>query len=73
MALDWTTCPVVESSPDKVSGAYVFRGTRVPVYALFENLEGGASVAEFLEWFEGVTKAQVDAVLEHASRSLRAA
>ncbi|MEI6232172.1 MAG: DUF433 domain-containing protein [Planctomycetota bacterium] len=73
MPLDWSTCPAVESSPDKVSDAWLFRNTRVPVYALFENLEGGASVAEFLEWFEGVTKEQVDAVLEHAARSVRAA
>ena len=73
MPLDWSACSEVETSPDKVSGAWVFRNTRVPVYALFENLEGGASVAEFLEWFEGVTKEQVDAVLEHAARSVRAA
>ncbi len=73
MPLDWTTCPEVECSPDKVSGAWVFRSTRVPVYALFENIEGGATVAEFLEWFEGVSKEQVDAVLEHAARSVRAA
>jgi uncharacterized protein (DUF433 family) len=68
--LDWSSCPAVERTPDKVSGAWVFRGTRVPVKALFENLEDGASVDEFLEWFPGVTKDQVDAVLEHASRSL---
>ena len=73
MLLDWSRCPEVERSPEKVSGAWLFRGTRVPVYALFENLEGGATVAEFLEWFEGVSKEQADAVLEHASRSLRAA
>jgi uncharacterized protein (DUF433 family) len=68
--LDWTTCPAVERLPGKVSGDWLFRGTRVPVRALFENLEGGASVLEFLEWFPGVTRQQVDAVLEHASRSL---
>jgi uncharacterized protein (DUF433 family) len=68
--LDWSSCPAVERTPDKVSGAWVFRGTRIPVKALFENLEDGASVDEFLEWFPGVTKDQVDAVLEHASRSL---
>ena len=73
MPLDWSTCPEVERIPGKVSGAWLFRGTRVPVYALFENLEGGSTVAEFLEWFEGVSKEQVDAVLEHATRSLRAA
>ena len=68
--LDWNQCPAVEQVPGKVSGAWVFRGTRVPVRALFENLEGGATVAEFLEWFPGVTREQAEAVLEHASRSL---
>jgi uncharacterized protein (DUF433 family) len=68
--LDWSSCPSVERSPDKVSGTWVFRGTRVPVKALFENLEDNASVDDFLEWFPGVTKDQVDAVLEHATRSL---
>jgi uncharacterized protein (DUF433 family) len=68
--LDWSSCPAVERTPDKVSGAWVFRGTRVPVKALFENLEDGATVEEFLEWFPGVTRDQVDAVLEHATRSL---
>ena len=68
--LDWRDCPQVERHADRVSGAWVFRGTRVPVRALFENLEGGATVDEFLEWFPGVTRAQADAVLEHATRSL---
>ena len=68
--LDWSQCPVVERSPEKVSGAWVFKGTRVPVKALFENLEGGARVDEFLKWFPGVTSDQVEAVLEHAQRSL---
>ena len=54
----------------RVSGAWVFKGTRVPVKALFENLENGARVNDFLEWFPGVTKEQVEAVLEHAGRSL---
>ena len=68
--LDWTTCDVVERHPDRVSGAWVFRGTRVPVSALFANLEGGATVEEFLEWFPGVAREQVNGVLEHAARSL---
>jgi uncharacterized protein (DUF433 family) len=71
--IDWSECNGVERSPDTVSGAWRFRGTRVPVKALFENLEGGATVREFLEWFPGVTPAQVEAVLEHAQRSLDAA
>ena len=68
--LDWITCPVVERSTSKVSGVWVFMGTRVPVKALFENIEEGASVDNFLEWFPGVTKEQVLAVLAHAEQSL---
>ena len=54
---------------NRVSGAWVFRGTRVPVAALFENLEDGAQVSQFVEWFPGVTLEQVRSVLEHAARS----
>jgi uncharacterized protein (DUF433 family) len=57
------TCPDVESSPERVSGAWVFRGTRVPVAALFENLESGATIDDFLEWFPGVTRQQATNVL----------
>ena len=53
--LDWSQCPAVERVPGKVSGAWLFRGTRVPVSALFENLEDGATVNQFLDWFPGVT------------------
>ena len=48
---DWNQCPAVERIPGKVSGAWLFKGTRVPVKALFENLESGARIDEFLEWF----------------------
>jgi uncharacterized protein (DUF433 family) len=71
--IDWSQCPVVERSTDKVSGAWLFAGTRVPVKALFENLESGSTIHEFLKWFPGVTMVQVEAVLEHAQRSLDAA
>ena len=71
--LDWTTCQAVERDPERLSGAWVFRGTRVPVSALFENLEGGATLDQFLEWFPGVARAQAEAVLEHAARSLQPA
>jgi uncharacterized protein (DUF433 family) len=71
--LDWSSCPVVNRSPETLSGAWVFRGTRIPVSALFENLEDGARVDDFVEWFPGVTKEQVEAVLEHATRSLAVA
>ena len=66
----WHDCPEVEQDPLKVSGAWVFKGTRIPVRALFENIEDGASVDDFLEWFPGVTRRQVEAVLEQASASL---
>jgi uncharacterized protein (DUF433 family) len=69
--MDWSSCLAVERDSEKVSGAWVFRGTRLPVVALFENLEGGATVSDFLSWFPGVTREQVDAVLEHAIRSLQ--
>ncbi len=71
--MDWSQCPAVERTPGKVSGAWLFRGTRVPVKALFENIEGGATIDEFLEWFPGVERADVEAVLEHAQRSLESA
>jgi uncharacterized protein (DUF433 family) len=58
----WETLDAIERSPDKVSGAWVFRGTRVPVAALFENLRDGATIDEFLQWFPGVTREQVEAV-----------
>jgi len=67
--IDWSTCPAVERDPKRLSGAWVFRGARVPVSALFENLEDGASVSEFTQWFPGVTAEQVRAVLDHAARS----
>lgn len=59
----------MERTPARVSGAWVFRGTRIPVAALFENIEDGALVTQFVEWFPGVTIEQVRAVLEHAARS----
>ena len=71
--LDWTTCPAVECDPAKLSGAWAFRGTRVPVSALFENLESGATLDQFLAWFPGVTRSQAESVLVHAARSLQAA
>jgi uncharacterized protein (DUF433 family) len=69
---DWSSCPAVERDPERVSGAWVFSGTRVPVTALFENLEDGASTDDFIEWFPGVRRSQVEAVLKHAESSLLA-
>ena len=62
--LDWTNCASVERVPGKASGAWV------PVQALFENLEGGATVDQFLEWFPGVTREQALTVLKFAESSL---
>ena len=67
---NWETCPAVERRPGKLSGAWVFQGTRVPVSALFENLKEGASTEQFLDWFQGVEEWQVKAVLEHEMKSL---
>jgi uncharacterized protein (DUF433 family) len=68
--LVWSKCAAVERVPGKVSGAWLFKGTRVPVAALFENLESGATVDDFLQWFQGVAREQVEAVLKHAEKSL---
>jgi len=67
--IDWSSCHAVERDSARMSGAWVFRGTRVPIAALFENLEDDASVHQFLEWFPGVSLDQARSVLEHAARS----
>jgi len=69
----WKSCKAVERNPDVVSGVWVFRGTRVPVSSLFENLEDGAQVNDFIDWFPGVTEEQVREVLEYVTHSLEAA
>ncbi len=66
---NWEHCSAVERHPDKLSGAWVFTGTRVPVSALFDNLNDGASVEQFLVWFPGVDRAKVEAVLDHTGVS----
>jgi uncharacterized protein (DUF433 family) len=71
MALDWSQCAAVESVPGKVSGAWVFRGTRLPVATVFENLEDGMSIEEIMEQFD-VARGQVTAVLDFAAKSLAA-
>ena len=63
----------MERNPGKISGAWAFVGTRVPLHALYENLAGGATIDEFVEWFPGVTKEQVRTVLEHEAKFLRSA
>ena len=67
---NWEICDAVERHPKKVSGTWIFRGTRVPVSALFENLKDGASIEQFLEWFPGVKRWQVETVLDHEVKVL---
>jgi uncharacterized protein (DUF433 family) len=71
--MQWENCSAVERNPAKVSGAWIFRGTRVPVAALFENLRAGATIGEFLEWFPGVRLEQVEEVLNAEAASARLA
>jgi len=68
-SIDWSQCPAVESIPGKVSGAWVFKGTRMPVQTVFDNLEAGMSVDEITEVFD-VTPEEVKAVLHFAGASL---
>ncbi len=68
--LDWSQCSAVERIPGKVSGAWVLRGTRMPVSTIFENLEAGANIDDILQWFDGLDREQVKAVIEFAARSL---
>ncbi len=68
-SLDWSQCSAVESIPGKVSGAWVFRGTRVPVAAIFENLKT-SPIEEVLENFP-VTREQVQTVLDFAAKSTK--
>jgi uncharacterized protein (DUF433 family) len=68
-SLDWSQCPAVESVPDRRSGAWVFKDTRMPVATVFENLEAGSDIEEIIEQFH-VTREQIQAVLEFAARSL---
>ena len=69
-ALDWSQCRAVERVPGKVSGAWVLKGTRMPVATVFENLEAGASLDDVVAWYEGLDRKQVQAVIEFAARSL---
>ena len=68
--LDWSECSSVERVPGTLGGAWVLRGTRMPVATIFENLEAGASLDDFLSWYDGLERTQVQAVIEFAARSL---
>ena len=69
MALDWSECPLVESIPGKVSGAWVLRGTRMPVSVIFENLEAGMTIPEVMGQFD-ITREQITGLLDFVARSL---
>ena len=68
--LDWSQCEAVESVPGKVSGAWVLRGTRMPVSAIFENLAAGGNLDDLMKWYDGLDREQVKTVIEFAARSL---
>ena len=70
MALDWSRCAAVESVPGKVSGAWVFRGARMPVVAVLENLEDGLTIGQIVHMFDGLTREQVRTVLDFTAHSL---
>jgi len=70
MALDWSQCAAVESVPGKMSGAWVLRGTRMPVALIFDNLEAGANIDNIVDWYDGLDREQIKAVIEFAARSL---
>ncbi len=67
----WKSCPAVERDSEKVTGTWLFSGTRVPVASLFENLRDGATIDQFLDWFPGVERWQVESVLDHETRDLK--
>jgi uncharacterized protein (DUF433 family) len=69
-AFDWSQCAAVERVPGKVGGAWVLRGTRMPVATVFENLEAGASLDDLMSWYDGLDRKQLQAVIEFAASSL---
>lgn len=68
---NWESCKAVDRNPEKLGGAWCFAGTRLPVVSLFEHLDQGATVDEFVEWFPEVAAAQVHEVIEFAKSTLR--
>ena len=67
--INWSNCPAVESNKERVSGSLVFVGSRVPIAALFENLEDGITAQEFTEIFPGIKLEQVKAILDFAAKN----
>ncbi len=70
--LDWSQCHAVESIAEKMSGTWVLKGTRMPVSAILENIEAGANVEDIMQWYEGLDREQVNAVIEFAALQSRA-
>lgn len=70
-SLGWENCPGVQRNPRRVHGAWTFGHTRLPLYIVFENLAGGATIKEVTECFEGLSEEQVKAVLAHVARMLQ--
>ena len=68
--MDWSLCGAVDRAPGKLGGAWCFQGTRLPVAALFEHLDQGSTIDEFLEWFPSVSREQVHHVLTFAKSTL---
>jgi uncharacterized protein (DUF433 family) len=68
--MDWSLCSAVDRNPGKLGGTWCFKGTRLPVAALFEHIDQGSTIDEFLEWFPSVSEEQVHAVLAFAKGSL---
>ena len=69
--MDWSRCPAVDRLPGKMGGAWCFVNTRMPVASLFDHLNKGATIDEFLEWFPDMEPVDVHAVLQFAQESLR--
>lgn len=69
----WSQCSVVKVPPGKVSGTWVLKDTRMPVSAIFENLEAGANIDDIMEWFASLDRSEVEAAIEFVARSPRQA
>jgi uncharacterized protein (DUF433 family) len=67
---DWSQCPLVESDPQRVHGAWVFRGTRLPISIVFECLAKGASIDDIISWYGGVTREQIEQVINFVAADL---
>ncbi len=69
--IDFDSCPAVERRPGTLSGVLIFKNTRLPICVLFENLAGGATIDEFMDWFPGAERSEIEQVLQHVANELR--